>query len=157
MSNRKTKPSDDYSKFDPETGEQTHDQAGREIPDSEPMQPPLGYTRQPTLAQQMREQIIGYNLAKAAREAGAETFEEADDFAIGDDWEAEKHSPYEANFDPMTPEERAALSTQGKDPDKILTKEEKEHFSQKPKKQASGDQPDPVIGSASDDPAKPKA
>lgn len=68
--NRKPKPTDDYSKFDPETGEQTHDTLGNEMPDPDPMQPPLGYTRQPTLAQQMREQIIGYNLAKAAREAG---------------------------------------------------------------------------------------
>lgn len=136
---RKPKPSEDFTKFDPETGEQLHDEKGREIPDPTPMQPPIGYTRQPSLAQQIRQQILSANLAEAARTAGAETFEEADDFEVGDDWEDEKHSPYEANFDPMTAEERAALSHkpgERVDPDKVLTAKEKAALSQKPKKQS---------------------
>lgn len=115
----------DYSKFDQETGVQTHDEHGREIPDPTPMQPPVGYTRQPTIAEQMRAMILSERLAQEAREAGAETFEEADDFDVGDDWDQERHSPYEANFDPMTAQERAALASQGRDPERILTPEEK--------------------------------
>lgn len=131
---RKPLPSDDYSQFDPETGEQIADSLGREIPDPEPMQPPIGYNRQPTLSEQMRAMIVSERLARAAAEAGAETFEEADDFEVGDDWEAEKHSPYEANFDPMTAEEKAALSSQGRDADRILTAAEKAALAPKPKK-----------------------
>lgn len=131
---RKPAPSSDYSKFDPETGEQTHDERGSEIPDPNPMQPPVGYNPQPSLAQQIRQMIISDRLAREAAEAGMETFEEADDFEVGDDFEEERHSPYEGNFDPMTPHERAALSSQGKDPDKILTPEDEARFTPKPKK-----------------------
>lgn len=129
----KPAPSDDYTKIDRETGEILHDPQGREIPDPTPMQPPVGYNPQPSLAQQMRQMIISDRLAREAREAGAETFEEADDFEVGDDWEQEKHSPYEANFDPMTPEERAALTSQGKDTERILTETEKASLTPKPK------------------------
>lgn len=114
----------DASKFDEETGEQLHDEHGREIPDPTPMQPPIGYNRQPSLAEQMRAMILSEQLAQEARAAGHETFEEADDFDVGDDFDAERHSPYEANFDPMTPQERAALSTEGRDVNRILTPEE---------------------------------
>lgn len=150
----------DYSKFDAETGVQTHDSNGNEIPDPTPMQPPIGFTRQDPLSVRIREMIVGHKLAEEARTAGAETFEEADDFAVGDDWEAEQHSPYEANFDNMTPEELAALSTSGRAVDRIVTDEETENLARrvrpsKQKKQGSGDQPDSGIGSVSDDPADP--
>lgn len=134
---RKEKPSSDYTKIDPETGEILHDAAGREIPDPTPMQPPVGYNPQPSLASIVRQQIMSHKLAQEAAAMGAETFEEADDFEVGDDWEAEKHSPYEANFDPMTPEEKAALTTQGRDTEKILTQEEKDLLTPKPKKEKS--------------------
>lgn len=148
-----TRPNIDRSKFDPGTGEQIHDARGYEIPDPTPMQPPLGYKRQDTLAAQMRAMILSDRLAREAAAAGAETFEEADDFEIGDDFDEVRYSPYEANFDPMTPEERAALSTQGRDPDKILTKEEKKALEApppKPKKTSpAGDQPADVKGASS--------
>lgn len=131
---RKPSPSYDYSKFDPETGVQTHDESGSEIPDPNPMQPPVGYNRQPSLAEQIRAMVVSENLRREAEAAGMETFEEADDFDVGDDFEEERHSPYEGNFDPMTPHERAALSTQGRDVDKILTPEDVELATPKPKK-----------------------
>lgn len=130
---RKPQPSTDYTKADQETGEIVHDEAGREIPDPNPMQPPVGYNRQPSLAEQIRAMVVSDRLRQEAIAAGAETFEEADDFEVGDDFEAERHSPYEANFDPMTPHERAALATQGRDPDAILTAEEKAALTPKPK------------------------
>lgn len=147
----------DYSKFDAETGVQTHDSNGNEIPDPTPMQPPVGFVRQDPIAVRMREMIIGHKLAEEARLAGQETFEEADDFAVGDDWEQEKHSPYEADFDHMTDQERAALSTSGRAVDRIVTDEETENLArrvrpQKQKKQVADDQSAPGIGSGSDDP-----
>lgn len=155
MQNRKPKPSDDYSKFDAETGVQTHDQDGREIPDPEPMQPPLGWQPSDPIAVRIREMIIGHKLAEEARQAGAETFEEADDFDVGDDFEAEKYSPYEANFDPMTSEEKAALATQGRDTERSLTAEEKARLAPKPKKnKPSSDQDDDEIGDPEGKPSK---
>lgn len=133
----KTRPDLDYSRFDPETGVQTHDSEGREIPDATPMQPPIGFNRQPSLAQQIRSMILSEKLRQAAEESGAETFEEADDFDVGDDFEDLPRSQYEANFDPMTPEERAALASQGRDVDRILTAAEQAALSPKPKKSAA--------------------
>ena len=156
---RKAQPSTDYAKFDPETGEQLHDERGYEIPDPNPMQPPVGYNPQPSLAQQIRQMILSQKLADEAAAAGLETFEEADDFDVGDDFDEERHSPYEGNFDPMTPHERAALSTAGRDPDKILTPEDEARFTPKPPKKPREPQASraatsgtPVSGAVADDP-----
>lgn len=72
---------------------------GREKPDPTPMAPPIGYKRQPSLAEQIRAMVRSEALAAAARNAGAETFEEADDFDVGDDFDPS--SPYEDQFDPV--------------------------------------------------------
>lgn len=79
---------------------------GREIPDPTPMEPPLGYKRSPSLAEQIRTMVRSEQLALAAEAAGAETFEEADDFNIGDDYDPQ--SPYENEFDPPISEVLAA-------------------------------------------------
>lgn len=80
---------------------------GREYPDPTPMAPPIGFIKQPTLAETMRQMILSDNLKRAARESGAETFEEADDFEVGDDYDPS--SPYEEQFEPpaeINPEEQ---------------------------------------------------
>lgn len=138
-------PSSDFQRFDAETGVELLDERGREVPDPEPMQPPVGYNRQPSLSEQMRAMILSERLAREAAEAGLETFEEADDFEIGDDFEEERHSPYEANFDPMTAHEKAALNTQGRDPDRILTEDEKSSFTPKPKKKSGAATSSPPV------------
>lgn len=144
---RKPAPSTDYSKAD-QHGEIVHDERGREIPDPTPMQPPVGYNRQPSLSEQIRAMVVSEKLRLEAQAAGLETFEEADDFDVGDDFEQERSSPYEANFDPMTPQERAALASQGRDTDRILTAAEKAALSPKPKKtKSSADEADAVIAS----------
>lgn len=91
---------------------------GKEIPDPKPLAPPVGYVKRDSLAEQIRQMVLGEKLAQEAAAAGAETFDEADDFDVGDDYDP--RSPYEANFDPMTPEEAAALRSQGKAVDDIL-------------------------------------
>lgn len=68
-----------------------HDKDGAEILDPRPMQPPLGYKRAPSLAEQIRQQVIASKLDELANLA--ETEEEADDFEIDD--ELGPYSPHE--------------------------------------------------------------
>lgn len=77
----------------------SHDELGREIPDPRPLAPPLNYKRSPTIAEQMRSMILSEKLKQEALAAGAETFEEADDFDVGDDFDPT--SPYEEVFEPL--------------------------------------------------------
>lgn len=59
------------------------DEFGREIVDSRPMEPPVGYQRRETIAEQIRRMVRQASLE--AEQAGAETEEEANDFYIEDD------------------------------------------------------------------------
>lgn len=72
------------------------DEQGREIPNPTPMQPPVGYKRRPTIAEQMRQMIR--QASYEAGQAGAETEEEANDFDVGEDMEPT--SPWENDFEP---------------------------------------------------------
>lgn len=74
------------------------DKAGHEVVSSVPVAVPLGYRRPPSLAEQVKS-MVRNELSRAATEQGLESFEEADDFDIGDD--APK-SPYELDFDQET-------------------------------------------------------
>lgn len=78
------------------------DENGAEHPDPTPMAPPIGYKRQPSLAEQIREMVRSERLKQEVEEAGFETFEEADDFEVGDDYDP--HSPHENDFDPPVKE-----------------------------------------------------
>lgn len=80
---------------------------GMEVPSSIPMAPPVGYTRQPTLAERIRQMVRSEHVRLAAIQAGQETFEEADDFDVGDDYDPA--SPYEETFDPIDAEARMRL------------------------------------------------
>lgn len=74
---------------------------GREYPDPTPVAPPIGFIKQPTMAETMRAMIQSQELRRAAAESGQETFEEADDFNVGDDYDPT--SPYEEQFEPLIP------------------------------------------------------
>jgi len=73
------------------------DWQGYEKPSGIPVAPPVGYVQQPSLSERIREMVRGHNLAEEVRAAGFETFEEADDFDVGDDYEPS--SPYEEVFE----------------------------------------------------------
>lgn len=73
------------------------DARGREIPDPVPMQPPIGYKATPSIMDQVRDMIKSESLRLAAQQSGMETFEEADDFEVGDDYDPS--SPYEEVFE----------------------------------------------------------
>lgn len=59
------------------------DKFGRELVDSRPMAPPVGYVKQPSMFQQMREMM--HRASLEAAQAGEESFEEANDFYVEDD------------------------------------------------------------------------
>jgi len=75
-----------------------HDEFGRELLDGRPMQPPLGYKRTPSLAEQISAMVRNERIQAELRAAGVETFAEADDFNIPDD--VDPTSPYEMYFEP---------------------------------------------------------
>lgn len=81
---------------------------GREILDSTPIAPPLGFIKQPSLHELMRAMVLAHH-DQVRRGNDAETFEEADDFDVDDQDEPDRNSPYEANFDPIGEADRAAL------------------------------------------------
>lgn len=83
------------------------DQFGRETPDPVPMAPPLGYNRQPSLTEKIRAMVRSEHVRLAAMQAGMETFEEADDFEVGDD--LDPSTPYEEVFDPVDAAARQEL------------------------------------------------
>lgn len=68
--------------------------------DGTPLAPPIGYKRQPSIFDHVRELVAGESLRQAAMRAGAETFEEADDFEIGDDYDPS--SPYEMQHEGLS-------------------------------------------------------
>jgi hypothetical protein len=63
------------------------------------MAPPVGYKKEPTIAERIRTMVRGEAIRQAAEAAGAETFEEADDFEISDET-YDPTTPYEEVFDP---------------------------------------------------------
>lgn len=81
-----------------EVGDVAVVRGGREYLNPTPLAPPVGYQRRPSLAQQIRDMVRSERLAQELDRAGFETFEEADDFDVGDDFDPS--SPYEEHFDP---------------------------------------------------------
>lgn len=72
------------------------DDRGHEVLDATPVAMPVGWSRPPSLQDQVRR-FVRQELSRQAAEAGMETFEEADDFDVGDDFEPS--SPWELTFD----------------------------------------------------------
>lgn len=70
-----------------------YDQFGREIPDPRPVEVPTHLKVGPSLNERI-QQMIRSELSNRARMAGAESFEDADDFDV-DDEDGELVSPYE--------------------------------------------------------------
>lgn len=70
-----------------------------EQPDSKPMAIPAGFRVPPTLAEQVARLVRSHALQRDLAQAGAETFEEADDFDVPDD-PPDPTTPYEPQFDP---------------------------------------------------------
>lgn len=69
-----------------------------EVVSAIPVAPPVGYVKQPSLAERIRAMVRSEHLRQAAEAGGYETFEESEDFEVGDDYDP--RSPYEEQFDP---------------------------------------------------------
>lgn len=89
---------------DPTTGEvldhkgRRLTQGGAEIPDPTPIAPPLGYVKQPTMAELIRSMVKSEVLRQEVEALGAGSFEDEDDFDCDDDYDPT--SPYENEFEP---------------------------------------------------------
>lgn len=81
---------------------------GYEIADPTPVAPPIGYKKQPTLVEQMRNMIRSEMLAREVAAQGQETFEESEDFEVGDDL-PDPQSEWENDFDPPAKDIAAAV------------------------------------------------
>lgn len=109
-------------RVDPRTGEILSaknaplNEFGQELPDPTPMAPPVGFKRQKPLHELIREMVRSEHLAQAAAAAGAETFEESDDFDVDDD-SYDPSTPYEMTFEgdvELPSESQGAPAQQGK-------------------------------------------
>lgn len=73
------------------------DANGWEIPDPQPLEIPGGFKKPETLQEQIRRLIRA--ASEDAKNQGLETFEEAEDFNVDDDFDP--NTPYEVFFDPV--------------------------------------------------------
>lgn len=83
------------------------DDLGREIPDPRPMQPPIGYKKQPSMFELIRE-ATAREVALYAANREPESLEESEDFDVDDDYDPT--SPWENDFDPPWSEVRQAIA-----------------------------------------------
>lgn len=108
-------PVDQYmiDEFDPVTGvvkftkrisrqDRFLNKAGQEIPDPRPMSPALGRKPETTIRDYVATLVRSERLAQEAEAAGFETFEEANDFEVGDDYFPD--SQYENDLEPSLAE-----------------------------------------------------
>lgn len=88
--------------YDPETGDVIMDEEGREVPDPVPLEPPIGYIEQESMFDIVRRAVHDEMVRKEVEAAGYGSFEEEDDFEVGDDFEP--YSPHENDLDPSIEE-----------------------------------------------------
>ncbi len=77
----------------------TLDDQGHEVPSDVPMAIPVGFKIPETLNEQVARLVRHHRFAEALGQPDDETFEEADDFDVGEDFDPS--SPYEQVFDPI--------------------------------------------------------
>lgn len=118
------------------------DERGHELPDPVPMAPPVGYRRQPSMFEVVRDMVKSERLRAETEAAGFESFEDADDFVIGDDYDP--HSPYEAQFEGLPIAELRKRQRDGEAADLELRKRYEEAV--KPKNGGAVDPPAPASG-----------
>lgn len=98
-----------------------HNEAGEEIMDPQPMQPPLGYKKTLSLSEQIHQSVRLAKLQLLEAQAMEETEEEADDFEVGDDFQP--LSPYENDHMPTL----ANLKKQAREINAAIDKAKREH------------------------------
>lgn len=61
------------------------DEQGRELPDPVPLAPPVGWFKQPSMFDQVRQMVRSEHLRMYAEAQGDESFDEANDFDVDED------------------------------------------------------------------------
>lgn len=84
---------------------------GLELVDGRAMEPPLGYEPSESLHEMINRAVRDRAIQQAIADAGGETFEESEDFDVGDD--LDPTSPYEAFFEPISEAEFDRLTRAG--------------------------------------------
>lgn len=78
---------------------------GKQVPDPTPVAIPVRFTRQSMYNDRIRELVRSEELARLAQNSGKETFEEANDFNVGDDVDQSEFGPgHEEISDPVDDE-----------------------------------------------------
>lgn len=95
-------------KLEPRPTKAVLDEKGREVLDPVPLAPPVGYRREVSQSERIRQMIRSEHMRMAAEIQGMESFEEADDFDVEDD-PIDPNTPYEEVFDPIDAEVRRQL------------------------------------------------
>lgn len=85
------------------------DANGHEILDNSPVAIPVRFQRQQSLADEVANLVRSNYLALLTAEQGYETFEESDDFDIGDDFDPA--SPYEMDEEDMSYDHRTEVQS----------------------------------------------
>lgn len=94
-------------KMKPRPDRSALDDKGREVVDGIPLAPPVGYRAEMSQSERIRQMIQSEHLRMAAEMQGMESFQQADDFNVDDDYDPS--SPYEDQFDPVDYEVRRQL------------------------------------------------
>lgn len=79
-----------------------YDADGQFYPDPTPIAPPVGYVAEPSMFDRVKA-MVQRELSERAAEQGMETFEESDDFDVGD-YAEEPFSPYEMIMEQFVPD-----------------------------------------------------
>lgn len=74
---------------------------GQEVVDDTPMAPPIGYVKQPSMVEHIRNMVRSEQLRLAAEAEGQESFEEAEDFDVEDEPEPISAYEWEPSFEPQ--------------------------------------------------------
>lgn len=78
-----------------------YNERGEELLDPRPMSVAVGFKRPPSLAEMVKNLVRNERVQRDFETHGIETFDEADDFEVGDD--LDPSSPWEESFDPDYP------------------------------------------------------
>lgn len=84
---------------------------GTPVLDPVPMAPPIGYKKQPSMVEIVRDMVRSERLAQEAASADLETFEESEDFDVGDE-PGMPATPWVAEFDPSVADAKLALENE---------------------------------------------
>lgn len=91
------------NRVDPDTGEfvAARDEYGRELPDPVPLAPPVGWFKQPSMFDHVRDLVRSEHMRMYAEAQGAETFEEASDFNVDDEMFPSSEYEDASDFEPV--------------------------------------------------------